>query len=118
MSAQANAAAIAAQKEEAAADRAFQLQQQQMALDLYYKNRGDAQSSSNWAAAGNIISRIPTIVSGIGSVYDTVSGWFGDDTDYSGGSSSGDFGYDSDSGFNIPDFDYDYGSSDSGYSLY
>lgn len=58
-----NAAAIAAQKEAADADRAFQLQQQQMALDLYYQNREDAQSSANWGAAGTVISRLPDIIS-------------------------------------------------------
>lgn len=75
-SAGANAAAIAAQQAEADKDRAFQLQQQQQALDLYYKNRDDAQSSADWGAVGGIITKAPEIIKGVGSVVDWVSGLF------------------------------------------
>lgn len=75
-SAGANAAAIAAQQAEADEDRAFQLQQQQQALDIYYKNRGDAQESSDWGAIGGIITKAPDIIKGVGSIAGFIRGLF------------------------------------------
>ena len=77
MSAGAQAAALEAQKAESAADREFQLSQQQMAYDIYQQNRGDAQSSASWANAGNMIARAPAIISAGSSIINGISGWFG-----------------------------------------
>lgn len=83
-SAGAQAAAIRAQQEEAEKDRQFQLQQQSQALDLYYKNRGDAQKSGDYGSVGNIITKAPDIIRGVGGVVDFLDGLFG-----SGGKSPG-----------------------------
>jgi len=96
-SAGANAAAIAAQQAEAQADRAFQLQQQDKALELYYANRKDAQKSGDAAAVGNIITKAPDIIRGVGGVIDFVDGLFGGSK--SGGSSIADV-----PSFELPDF--------------
>lgn len=71
-----NAASLAAQQAAADADRAFQLQQQQTALDLYEKNRKEAQKTSDSAAIGTLISKTPDIISGVTTVIDTISSWF------------------------------------------
>lgn len=79
----ANAAAIKAQQEAMDKDRAFQLQQQQMAYDIYKQQRGDAQRSQTWGQIGGAITKAPEIVKGIGGIVDFVGGLFG------GGSSGG-----------------------------
>lgn len=99
MSAGAQSAAIAAQQSEAEKDRQFQLQQQQTALDIYKQNRSDAQSSSNAAAAGTLITRAPAVISGVSSLINTVSGWFG-------GSSTPDVSSLPSGDFSIPDFGF------------
>lgn len=75
-SARSNAASLAAQQSEAQKDRDFQLQQQQQALDIYNKNRDQAQSSQTWQSVGGLITKAPQIISGLGSVADWISGWF------------------------------------------
>jgi len=86
MSASANAASLEAQKQMAAEDRAFQLEQQRIALEIYKENRSDAQSSATWGSVGNIITKVPSIISGIGSVADFVGGFFGGGENPAGGS--------------------------------
>lgn len=76
MSASSNAAAIAAQQDAMDKDRAFQLQQQQMAMEIYKQNRGDAQNSSTWAGVGTIITKAPDIIKGVGSIADWGSNLF------------------------------------------
>lgn len=109
MSASTQMAAIQAQKEMAAEDRAFQLEQQSKAYEIYKENRKESQDSSNWGAAGTIISRAPTIINGLGSLADTISGWW-DDTPTSnyGSEGTGDFTFDSEGQFNYPEFSTEY----------
>jgi len=111
MAASSQAAAIAAQKEEAQADRNFQLQQQQQALDIYNQNRDKAQQSSDSAAVGTMITRIPAIISGIAGAYDTISNLFQNNNQTTLGTSggvegSGDFSFDNEGNFNVPSFEY------------
>lgn len=76
MSASAQAAALEAQRQEAAADRAFQLRQQQQALELYREGQREAQKSGDYEQIGQIISRIPDIISGGSSIIDSIGSLF------------------------------------------
>lgn len=77
MSASSQAASLAASQDEADKDRAFQLEQQQKALDIYNQNRDTAQNSATWSSVGTLISRAPSIVTGVSNAINTVSGWLG-----------------------------------------
>lgn len=112
MSAASQAAALAASKEEAQKDRDFQLQQQAQALELYKEGRKESQSSQDWGTAGTIISRLPSIIAGVGSATDSISSWWSDDSssgfDWSGGGGTGDSGFGSNwsIGDSMPDFSF------------
>lgn len=65
MSAASQAQAIEAQRADAAADREFQLKQQQMALDIYRENRDIAQGSADMQNWGNILMKGPGVIDSI-----------------------------------------------------
>lgn len=106
MSASASAAAIAAQREENAADREFQLQQQQTAYDIYQQQRQDGQNRQDAQIVGNMITKIPTIIAGIGAAGAAIDNWWSDDSSSGGSSLSSIPNFNI--GGSVPDFDSKY----------